>query len=88
MDLSTVLELLKFLFTGIFIIFFVMDIKSKKSYKIHYYISLTVAILFATLGWNWTTEFKIGFIILLVLLTLKTIFDEKKRSSDNDKALT
>ncbi|MFD1927667.1 hypothetical protein ACFSFY_06255 [Sporosarcina siberiensis] len=88
MDLGAVLGLLKYLFMGIFIIFFVMDLKSKTSYKIHYYISLTVAIIFATLGWNWTIEFKIGFIILIVLLTLKTIFDEKKRWSENDKALT
>lgn len=80
MDWSTVIGLLKYLFMGVFLLFFVLDIKSKKSYKIHSYISVTVAIVFSVLGWHWSTGYKVGFITLLVLLTVKTIIDERKKT--------
>jgi len=79
MNWNTMFEVLKYSFMGIFIIFFVMDIVSKKSYKIHYYIAITVAVIFTALLWNWSIGFKVGFIALFVLLTVKTIFDERKR---------
>jgi len=85
MDWSIVLGLLKYLFMGIFIIFFVMDILSKKSYKIHYYISITIAVFFTVLRWQWATGYKVGFIALFVLLTVKTIVDERKRWMDNNR---
>lgn len=73
----SVLEIAKYLFMGIFILFFIMDIVSEKSYKIHYFISITMAVAFTVLVKNWFTDSKVGFIALFVLLTEKTVIDEK-----------
>ncbi len=84
MDWGMALGLTKYLFMGIFAVFFVMDIASKKSYKIHCYVSITIAIVFSVIGWQWATGFKVGFIALFVLVAVKTIADEKKRRTVND----
>lgn len=78
----SILEIAKYLFMGIFILFFIMDIVSKKSYKIHYFTSITIAVAFTVLVKDWSTEIKIGFITLFILLTMKTIIDEKKLVSN------
>lgn len=82
MGLNNVFEVLKYSFMGIFIIFFVMDIVSKRSYKIHYFIAITAAVIFTALLWNSSIGIKVGFISLFALLTVKTIFDERKRGAD------
>ena len=74
-----ILDLAKYLFMGIFIILFVMDILSKKSYKVHYYVALTVAIVLLVVGENWSMTIKGGAITIVILLTLKTIMDESKK---------
>ncbi|NYF26064.1 hypothetical protein [Sporosarcina sp. JAI121] len=81
------LEIAKYSFMGIFLIFFAMDILSKKPYKIHFYTSLTLAIIFLVLGQSWSIGIKIGFIVLVVLLTIKTITDEKKRVGEKDSGI-
>jgi predicted branched-subunit amino acid permease len=73
------LDVAKYLFMGIFIILFVMDILTKKSYKIHYYVALTVAIVFLVVAENWSMTLKVGAIAIVILLTLKTIVDERKK---------
>ena len=78
MDWGMAFGLIKYRFMGIFVVFFVMDIKSKKSFKTHYCVSITIAIIFSVIGWQWSMGFKVGFIALVVLLTVKTIIDEKK----------
>lgn len=83
MDWSMIFGSIKYLFMGIFIVFFVKDIKSKKSFKTHYSLSITIAIIFSVIGWQWSMGFKVGFIALVVLLTVKTIIDEKKRWLNN-----
>lgn len=84
MDWNSAFEVLKYSFMGIFIIYFIMDIVSKRSYKIHYYIAITGAVIFTALLWNWSIGFKVGFISLFILLTVKTIFDERRRGVDID----
>lgn len=74
-----ILDLAKYLFMGIFIILFVMDILSKKSYKVHYYVALTVAIVLLVVGESWSMTIKGGAITIVILLTLKTIMDESKK---------
>lgn len=81
MVLDTVYDVLKYLFMGVFIVFFVMDIVSKRSYKIQYYVAITIAVIFTALSWDWSIGFRIGFIALFAILTIKTIFDEKKREA-------
>lgn len=82
MNLDTVYEVLKFLFMGIFIIFFVMDIVSKRSYKIQYYVAISIVVTFTVLSWERSIGFKIGFITLYVIFAIKLIFDEKKREAN------
>jgi len=82
MELNTVFAVLQYLFMGIFIIFFVMDIASEKPYKTYYYIAITIAVTFTILLRDWSIVFKVGFIALFVLLTVKTIFDERIRVAD------
>lgn len=71
-------EVAKYLFMGIFVLFFAMDIFMEKSYKVHYYISITLAIIFVFLGKNWLVWVKASAIILVVLLMIKTLFNERK----------
>lgn len=82
MDLNTVFEVLKYLFMGVFIVFFVMDIVSKKSYKIQYYVAITLAVIFTALTWDWSLGFRIGFVALFIILTVKTIFDKRRKGAD------
>ena len=82
MSLNTIFEVLKYLFMGVFIVFFIMDIVSKKSYKIQYYVAITVVVIFTALTWDWSLGFRIGFIALFVLLTIKTIFDESRKEAN------
>ncbi|WP_107838530.1 hypothetical protein [Metasolibacillus meyeri] len=77
-----ILEIAKYTFMGIFLIFFAMDILSKKSYKTHFYVSLTLAIIFLVLGQDWSTGIKMVCIVLVTLLTIKTIVDEKKKQAE------
>ncbi|MEC1179134.1 hypothetical protein P9B03_11625 [Metasolibacillus meyeri] len=77
-----ILEIAKYTFMGIFLIFFAMDILSKKSYKTHFYVSLTLAIIFLVLGQGWSTGIKMVCIVLVTLLTIKTIVDEKKKQAE------
>lgn len=89
MDGSTVIGLLKYLFMGVFLLFFIMDVLSRKSYKIFFYTSLTLAIIFLVLGQSWSPLLKTGAIVLVVLLTIKTIVDESaawaNRNSRNEE---
>ncbi|MBE1557184.1 hypothetical protein [Sporosarcina limicola] len=87
MDWNTVFAVMKYSFMGIFVIFFVMDIVSKKSYKTYFYIALTIVAIFQTLLWNWSIGFKVGFIVLVIFITVKTISDVSKRGGEiyNDK---
>lgn len=73
------LEIAKYSFMGIFLLYFALDIFSEKSYRIQSYASLTMAIIFLVLGQSWSTAIKIGFLVLVGILTIKTITDEKKR---------
>ncbi|WP_213136212.1 hypothetical protein [Bacillus sp. FJAT-50079] len=83
-DWGTASGILKYLFMGVFLLFFAMDAISKKTYRIHFYTSLTVAILFLMLEKNWSPVLKIGTIALVVLLTIKTIVDERKRWANKE----
>lgn len=74
-----IFELAKYFFMGTFVLFFAMDALTKKSYKVLFYISLTLAIVFVVLGQSWLVWIKTGAIILVVLLTIKTLVDERKR---------
>ncbi|MEK3934585.1 hypothetical protein MKY41_04630 [Sporosarcina sp. FSL W7-1349] len=87
MDWNTVVGILKYLCMGVFLLFFAMDVLSKKSYKIHFYTSLTAAIVFLVLGQSWPSVVKISAIVLVVLLTIKTIMDERKRWATKDAGI-
>ncbi len=82
MDLNTVFVVLRDLFMSLFIIFFVLNIFSKKSYKIQCYVFITLVVIFSALTWNWSLGFKVGFITLFALLAIKTISDDRKRIAD------
>ncbi|WP_303965540.1 hypothetical protein [Sporosarcina ureae] len=79
MDLNTGIVVLRNLFMGLFIILFVVDIYSKKSYKVQYNVSLTLGVVFSAVIWDWLIGFKVGFIALYVIFAVKTIFDVRKR---------
>ncbi|PID21620.1 hypothetical protein CSV61_07910 [Sporosarcina sp. P3] len=82
MDLDTVFIVLRDLFMSLFIIFFVLNTFSKRSYKIQCYVFITLGVIFSALTWNWSLGFKVGFITLFAMLAIKTISDARKRNVD------
>lgn len=80
MDSSTMIVVLRNLFMGLFIVLFVVDIFSKKSYKIQYYVAITLGVVFSAVIWEWPIAVKVGFIALYVILAVKTISDVRKRN--------
>lgn len=79
MDLSTVIVVLRNLFMGVFIILFVVDIFSRKSYKVQYNVAISLGVVFSAVLWDWLIGFKVGFIALYGILAIKTISDVRKR---------
>ncbi|PIC67615.1 hypothetical protein CSV71_10480 [Sporosarcina sp. P21c] len=86
MDWDALFEVLRNIFMILFIMFFVIDVFSKRSYKVLYHIALTVGVTFSTFIWNWSIGFKVGFIALFLIVAVKTISDVRKSEIDTNTA--
>ena len=82
MDWNAVFEVLRNIFMILFIMFFLIDVFSKRSYKILYHTALTFGVIFSAFIWNWAIGFKVGFIALFLIVAVKTISDVRKREID------
>ncbi|CAM3248935.1 hypothetical protein FITA111629_12570 [Filibacter tadaridae] len=78
-----IFDILKYLFFSLFLFFFIIDIRSKKSYMTHSYIALMLAVLFMLIGEDWSIWVKLVFAAFIVTLTGKTIFDGRKKAVAN-----
>lgn len=82
MDWNALFEVLRNIFMILFIMFFVIDVFSKRSYKVLYHIALTIGVILSAFIWNWAIGFKVGFIALFLIVAVKTISDVRKREID------
>ncbi|AXI00967.1 hypothetical protein DV702_15365 [Sporosarcina sp. PTS2304] len=82
MDWSALFEVLRNICMILFIMFFIIDVFSKRSYKVLYHIALTCGVIFSAFIWNWAIGFKAGFIVLFLIVAVKTISDVRKREID------
>ena len=86
MDWNALFEVLRNIFMILFIMFFVIDIFLKRSYKVLYYTALTCGVIFSAFIWNWSIGFKVGFIVLFLFVAIKTISDGRKREVNTKEA--
>lgn len=86
MDWNALFEVLRNIFMILFIMFFVIDVFSKRSYKALYYTALTFGVIFSVFVWNWSIGFKVGFIALFLIVAVKTISDVRKSEVDTKEA--
>ncbi|PID25468.1 hypothetical protein [Sporosarcina sp. P7] len=84
MDWDALFEVLRNIFMILFIMFFVIDVFSKRSYKVLYHLALTFGVAFSAFIWNWSIGFKVGFIALFLIVAVKTISDVRKSEIDTN----
>ena len=86
MDWNALFEVLRNIFMILFIMFFVIDIFSRRSIKALYLTALTFGVIFSAFIWNWSIGFKVGFIALYLIVAVKTISNVRKREADPNEA--
>ena len=86
MDWNALFEVLRNIFMILFIMFFVIDIFSRRSIKALYLTALTFGVIFSAFIWNWSIGFKVGFIVLFLFVAIKTISDGRKREVNTKEA--
>lgn len=77
MDIYAIIELLKFIFLGIFIVLFVLEMVTKKSYKVYYHIAITLAVICAALLWTWPLLIRAAIVALFAWFTMRAIALER-----------